>query len=318
MEDLKIFKNAQFVTLTFSNEAYAKIATENTYYEGYYLDNWIATRAVRLFTERWRKKYKKAPRHWLVTELGEGPTEHLHIHGLIWMHDKIVNPKDQTLEPKEHVLQSLWQYGRTDIGEYVNERTINYITKYVTKVDPKHKHYKPVVLASKGLGADYLKSHNATLNKYKPNETKETYTTKTGHKIALPPYYKNKIYKDEEKEKLWIEKLDKCERFIMGTKVDTSQGDTELLAALKQAKKINREMGYGGHFNYKEAENEIQRRELKQQERGVIKDLITVPKYGREIPDTLTGEEILMNYRAREEWIELKLKHERNIGWDDI
>lgn len=318
MEDLKIFQNAKFVTLTFSNESYAKLAAENTYYEGYYLDNWIATRAVRYFTERWRKKYKKAPRHWLITELGDGHTEHLHLHGLIWMNDRIVNPKNQTIEKAKHVLQTIWQYGRTDIGEYVNERTINYITKYVTKTDPAHKHYKPVILSSKGIGKNYLETHNSKLNKYNNTETNELYTTKSGHKIALPKYYKNHIYNDKEKEELWMQKLDKAERYILGTKVDISKSDAELLTALKQAKKINREMGYGGHFNYQEAEHEMKKRELKQQERGVIKDKIQQPTYGREIPDTITGEEIIMNYRQREEWKERELMRNRAAGTDDI
>ena len=48
------------------------------------MENKIATLAVRRFLERWRKKYKKSVRHWLVTELGQKNTEHLHLHGIIW------------------------------------------------------------------------------------------------------------------------------------------------------------------------------------------------------------------------------------------
>ena len=45
--------------------------------------------------------------------------------------------------------------------------------------------------------------------KYKENsETKETYINSQGFKMALPMYYRNKIYTEEEREKLWIEKLD--------------------------------------------------------------------------------------------------------------
>ena len=46
--------------------------------------------------------------------------------------------------------------------------------------------------------------------KYKENgQTKETYINSQGFKMALPVYYRNKIYTEEEREKLWIEKLDK-------------------------------------------------------------------------------------------------------------
>ena len=52
--------------------------------EGYEKDNAIATRAMELFRERWRKKHKKAVTRFTITELGNGKWEHLHIHGIIW------------------------------------------------------------------------------------------------------------------------------------------------------------------------------------------------------------------------------------------
>ena len=38
--------------------------------------------------------------------------------------------------------------GYREIQNYVNERTVNYIVKYLTKVDEKHKAYKSIVLTS--------------------------------------------------------------------------------------------------------------------------------------------------------------------------
>ena len=43
--------------------------------QGYELDNAIAAYAIRKFLERWRKKFKKSLRHWLVTELGHNGIE---------------------------------------------------------------------------------------------------------------------------------------------------------------------------------------------------------------------------------------------------
>ncbi len=83
-EEIKINKNAKFVTLTFSDEAISKIEEEIKGLTGYERDNEVATRAVRKYLERWRKKYKKSQRHWLVTELGQTKTERVHIHGLMW------------------------------------------------------------------------------------------------------------------------------------------------------------------------------------------------------------------------------------------
>jgi len=51
MEDIKTYKNGKFITLTFSNESYAKLAGLCKG-EGYTLDNNIATLAVRRFLER--------------------------------------------------------------------------------------------------------------------------------------------------------------------------------------------------------------------------------------------------------------------------
>ena len=99
------------------------------------------------------------------------------MHGIIW-----------TDSEKIKTLAEIWQYGyiwdgnqRNEKKEnYVNAKTVNYITKYITKKDEKHKTYKPIVLTSAGIGNGYMNTLNAEANKYKPNETNEQYTTNTG------------------------------------------------------------------------------------------------------------------------------------------
>ena len=212
MEDIKVHTNGHFVTMTFSEESYNKLAGEIKA-EGYTLDNEVATLATRRFLERWRKQHKKSARHWLVTELGQTNTERIHLHGIIFT-DK---PAD---------IQKHWQYGWVTIGNgkksYVSPRTVNYITKYVTKLDPLHKYYKPKILCSAGIGANYTKQYNFTKNEYKENETDTKYKTKEGFKIAMPIYWRNKRYTEEEREKLWIQKLDENVRYIGGEKVNIS------------------------------------------------------------------------------------------------
>lgn len=183
MEEIKDGKPAKFVTLTFSPESLHKlteIVTEAAPVKGYELDNAIATKATRLFLERWRKKYKKSVKHWLVTELGQDETEHLHIHGIIWT--------EQSLEEIERI----WQYGITakQKNNFVNEKTVNYIIKYVNKTDSKHKMYKPIILCSKGIGSNYTKQKHGDWqkNKFKEDtETNETYRTRTGHTVWTFP-----------------------------------------------------------------------------------------------------------------------------------
>jgi hypothetical protein len=86
-EEIRQNRIGKFVTLTFSNESIKELANEIKGLNGYNLDNEIATLATRRFLERWRKKYKKSVKHWLVTELGGNGTENIHLHGIIWTNE---------------------------------------------------------------------------------------------------------------------------------------------------------------------------------------------------------------------------------------
>ena len=255
-EEIRHTKNGKFVTLTFSNESIRDLAKE-IQLSGYNLDNEIATLAVRRFLERWRKKYKKSVKHWLVTELGGNGTENIHLHGIIWT--------DENAE----TINKIWKYGFTWIGDknnggYVNEKTINYIVKYVNKTDQKHKEYNSKILTSAGIGKNYINRKDAENNKYNNENTKETYTTKNGANIALPIYYRNKLYTEEEKEKLWLIKLDKEERYICGEKINIKENEEGYFKTLEWYRKKNERLGYGNdkkNWELKKYENE--RRNIK-------------------------------------------------------
>lgn len=299
MEDIKVNKGAKFITLTFSNESIKhlneKIALTkvNKYgkeqpIEGYLRDNMIATKGVRLFLERWRKIYGKSPRHFLITELGHNGTENIHLHGFIWTKQSF----------KE--IREIWNYGfiwpkpSEEVFNTVNEITINYIIKYIHKMDKDHPNYKSIILNSPGIGGNYVptasydyceqyihfnpKTRQWSLrvrikqikvpiygqwlrNRFNGEDTIETYKTKTGHEIAMPIYWRNKIYNEYEREKLWINKLDKNERWINGEKIDVSNGVEEYYAVLKWHQERNKRLGYGSDTkNWKQAEYEKQRR----------------------------------------------------------
>lgn len=260
-EDIKEHENGSFVTLTFSDESFKELA-EKTDKEGYELDNAVATKAMRLFLERWRKKYKKSLRHWLITELGHQGTENIHMHGIVFTRD---------LDEVEKIWKYGWIWkGRKKNGimqNYVSERTINYMTKYVLKTDQKHKLYKPIVLCSAGIGKNYIDSEKARKNEYKEGgETKDSYTGTKGNQIALPIYYRNKLYSEEEREKLWLEKLDKNIRWIGGEKVP-ADNDKAIEGLLKYYQQQNHEMGYGSPQDWRAKSYEEERRKLKQRER---------------------------------------------------
>lgn len=258
-EEIKHNRNGKFITLTFSNQSIKKLINENEELqkiEGYELDNEIATKATRLFLERWRKKYKRSLRHWFVTELGHEGTENIHLHGIVWTEHSL------------STLADLWKYGYVWIGEneggsnYVGNRTVSYIVKYVHKVDTDHKYYKSKVLTSPGIGSNYLKRPDHERNKFKGKETNEAYRTESGHKLSLPIYYRNKIYSEKERDQLWIQKLDQDIRYVGGIKVKNS--DTKgYYNILELQREKNMRLGYGTDEKDWNRENyEIERRKL--------------------------------------------------------
>ena len=95
-EEIKHDNTGQFITLTFNNEELQRLTEETGIQES----NAVATLAVRRFLERWRKKYKKSVKHWLVTELGHNGTERIHLHGILF-----------TKENKE-TIENIWKYGK--------------------------------------------------------------------------------------------------------------------------------------------------------------------------------------------------------------
>ena len=128
-----------------------------------------------------KRKTGKSLKHWFITEKGHESTERLHMHGVVWGigSGKLVKEK--------------WSYGITFTGTFVNERTINYITKYITKIDEVHKDLQGKILCSAGIGANYVNRGDAYKHTYKKGETIETYRLRNGAKINLPTYYRNNL-----------------------------------------------------------------------------------------------------------------------------
>lgn len=204
-----------FVTLTFSDEKAKELAEKHNIIDL----NDLASKAIRLMLERFRKKNKVSFKHWFITELGE-QNGRLHLHGIIWLN---INQKD---------LEKLWGYGFVYIGEYVSPASINYITNYSLKLNNEHAYYKPKVCATPGLGKNYLTPEILKLKKFNGKQTQDYYTLPTGQKITMPKYYRNKIYTDEEREQLYLLKMEEPETVVCGIKVD--KNDVEKINKLRE------------------------------------------------------------------------------------
>lgn len=235
-EELKINEYAYYVTLTFSPESLCNLMND------YGINkecNAIAGFAIRRFLERWRKKYKKSLRHFFITELGHENTERIHLHGIVFSNFAIPSTE----------IESIWKYGNVRIGDYCNLRTINYIAKYITKIDKDHKNYRPEIFCSQGIGNSYTKKHTSkTVHRFNGENTIEFYRFNAGNKCNLPIYFRNKFFTEEQREQLWIQKLEQQTRYVMGVKienVDTLQGEDRYYRLLKRAQLRNLQLGYG-------------------------------------------------------------------------
>lgn len=250
-EELRQNPNAYFMTLTIDDENYNKLANICKSED----HNEIATKAIRLMLERIRKKTGKSIRHWFITELGHEKTERLHLHGIVWGIGT-----DQLISEK-------WNYGFVYTGNFVNEATINYITKYMTKADIDHPNFVGKVLCTKGIGTGYINREDAKNHKYTKGKTIEYYRLRNGAKINLPIYYRNQLFSEEEREMLFLDKIEKGIIYVMGQKVHRNN-ETEYLGLLEEARKTEQRL-YGVHEQEWEEQKYLNRlrRQRKRQER---------------------------------------------------
>ena len=253
LEELKVQNHAYYITFTFSPDSLKKLCEESGLKEC----NAIAGIAIRRYLERWRKTYKKSQRHWFITELGHEGTERIHLHGIVFSPFPI----------EKATFERYWQYGNIRIGDYCNLKTINYIAKYITKLDRDHKNYVPEIFCSAGIGNGYTNRPLVRqIHKFREDKTTEFYRFPAGNKANLPIYYRNKLFTEEQREKLWIHKLDKNTRWVLGTEItntDTYEGEDRYFRVLKVAQEKNLNLGYGDSTQeWKKKEYNVTRRML--------------------------------------------------------
>lgn len=254
------------VTLTFSTESlieFEKLREINRR-SGYEKDIKIAKIAVRRFCERWRKATGKSIRHWLVTELGSGRYEHLHLHGILFTNEDI------------EVIKERWGYGYIHKMDWMNEATVSYYIKYIHKIDEKHKEFEPIVLCSQGIGKGYI-DKNKHRFKYKKDESREYYKDGKGLIYNLPDYYKKKLYNEDERTKLWMDKLDKGIKYVNGIKINVSKDDTHYNKVIEEERLKNKRLGYNNGYKDREKRmNENLEREKIQKKR--LERILIIPE----------------------------------------
>jgi hypothetical protein len=148
---------------------------------------------VQKFMKRLRKLSKQKLKYYVCGEYGFQKMRP-HYHMIIFNADKEMIEKAWALNNKP--------IGTIYIGE-VNEASIGYTLKYMTKKGKIPMHYnddriKEFSLMSKGLGSNYLTPKMISWHK-KETEKRMYCNLKDSKKIAMPRYYKDKIYSKFDK-----------------------------------------------------------------------------------------------------------------------
>lgn len=206
--EIKENEGASFVTLTFDNENLERMMR----WGGGSSENELVAKEVRKFLEEWRGRHKRSPRHWLITEKG-AENGRIHLHGIMW------------LEKKD--LKKEWGRGMVWVGEYVGERTIGYITKYITKIDYVNKGFIGKIFTSKGIGSGIIEIAKRMVYDEEGREVELVRWSEGSIRGALPKYVKDRIYTEEGREEIWTKKLDLEEEYVCGYTISKKEDGWE-------------------------------------------------------------------------------------------
>lgn len=195
MKESERSSSAYFVTLTYSTENIK--LTKNKFMN-------LNKRDLQLYFKRLRKLNKGIKlKYYAVGEYGE-KSNRPHYHIILF------NAKYSTID-------KAWMLDNKYIGtvhvpiENINEAMVGYTLKYISKPSkvPMHKNddrLKEFSLMSKGLGENYLTKNIKKWHTQNSEavQTRQYIVLKGGKKIALPRYYKNKLYNDIQKLQIQI------------------------------------------------------------------------------------------------------------------
>lgn len=231
-----------FITLTFSPGQLYTLLKKTGQPEC----NAIVGIAIRRMLERWRKDHKKSIKHWFITEMGHENTERIHAHGILFSNEplefkEIEKKKDGMLAEWKY-----WKYGNVFVGTWVNMQTVNYLMKYVCKIDTDHKNFFGYIFCSPGLGKQWVERMKS-IYKYVPHGSLDYIRLRTGAKVKLPTYYKNHLYNEDERERIWRDMMDKNELIIAGNKYKNDINPHIEENIRTKAQEISNKLGYGNY-----------------------------------------------------------------------
>lgn len=217
MQEFKNSANGYFLTLTYDTDSVP--ITKNGFME-------LNKRDLQLFFKRLRKAHNKSDRglgqrikYYAVGEYGtksRRPHYHIIIFNVdlaVLLGEKYANAVGSVfkLDGKKEFVCKQWinqqtfkPIGHITIGQ-ISEASVGYTMKYVSKPSqvPLHRNDDRQIefsLMSKGIGISYL-TKAMQLWHLNDLENRMYCNLAGGKKIAMPRYYKNKIYSEEQRKK---------------------------------------------------------------------------------------------------------------------
>jgi len=187
MQEEKISSSSHFITLTYNTDTVP--ISKNGFMT-------LKKSDFQNFMKRLRKLTPGSTlRYYAVGEYGT-QNKRPHYHAIVF------NCPNPDLYSEAWSLDGL-QLGTVHVGTVTGD-SVAYTMKYIDKLSQKRLHDRDdripeFPLMSKGLGSNYLS--NAVVGYHKADLTRLYVTKEGGHRIALPRYYRQKIYNDDEQRK---------------------------------------------------------------------------------------------------------------------
>lgn len=191
-EELRVSKDAFFVTLTYDNEhlPIKEFIEQDT--SAVFYDACVSKEDVQKFNKRLRKKLSKdgyKTRFYLISEYGPR-TLRPHYHGVYFFRDSI--DRDYFSD----CVSRSWQSPNICV-DYVNDERIKYVTEYclTRKNIPDHLEPNFRIMSNRpGIGYDYV---DKMRNWHLADDSRFYAPDYSGNKCNLPRYYREKIYPKE-------------------------------------------------------------------------------------------------------------------------
>lgn len=185
VHEASLYQDNCFITLTFSDDYLEKKQT-------------LSVDDFQKFMKRLRKKiHPQTVRYFHCGEYGK-ELQHPHHHACLfgWRPPdlQLWSIRDQVKLYRSSILEELWQYGHSTVGDVTFESAA-YVARYVTKKitgDPAKLHYegkKPeycTMSRRPGIGAGWL-------SKYKSDVYPDDHVIINGKPIKVPKFYDNKL-----------------------------------------------------------------------------------------------------------------------------